>query len=71
MWRVQQHEFIDLAPRTVRPRAPEASDAPEDIGRRGFLKAAATLAATTAMTPIAFARNFDPNAEPTRYPEPA
>lgn len=65
MWRVQQHEFIDLASRTARPRAGRAMD------RRGFLTAAATLAATTAMAPAAFARNFDPaSATPSRYPDP-
>ncbi len=61
MWRVQQHEFVDLAPRAR--RRPQ-------VDRRGFLKAAATLAATTAMAPAAFARNFEPGAEPTRYPDP-
>lgn len=63
MWRVQQHEFIDLAPRTPAPEPPR-------VDRRVFLKTAATLAATTAMAPAAFARNFDRRAEPTRYPEP-
>jgi gluconolactonase len=38
--------------------------------RRRFLTAAAAVAATTAMAPDAFARNFGPNAEPVRYPEP-
>lgn len=38
--------------------------------RRSFLTAAAAVAATTAMAPDAFARNFGPNAEPVRYPEP-
>jgi gluconolactonase len=62
MHRVQQHEFIDFAPE---PRAHPAS-----LDRRGFLRAATALAATTAMAPEAFARNFDRNAEPTRYPDP-
>jgi len=60
--RVQQHEFIDLAPRAKRQ--------PASLDRRGFLRAATALAATTAMAPEAFARNFDTNAEPTRYPDP-
>lgn len=38
--------------------------------RRGFLKSAASLAAITAMAPDAFARNFGPDAEPVRYPDP-
>lgn len=64
MWRVQQHEFIDLAkPASRQPAA-------ETLSRRGFLTTAATLAATTAMAPAAFARNFDMGAAPTRYPEP-
>jgi gluconolactonase len=34
------------------------------------MQTAATLAAITAMAQEAFARNFGPNAEPTRYPDP-
>ncbi|HEX2113228.1 MAG TPA: SMP-30/gluconolactonase/LRE family protein [Alphaproteobacteria bacterium] len=62
--RVQQHRFIDLAPRAASPRS-ETS-----VGRRGFLRAAAALAATTAMAQDVFARNFEQGSEPTRYPEP-
>lgn len=40
------------------------------FNRRAFLSAAAAVAATTAMAPDAFARNFGPDAEPVRYPEP-
>ena len=40
------------------------------VDRRKFLTAAAAVAATTAMAPDAFARNFGPNADPVRYPEP-
>lgn len=40
------------------------------MDRRGFLQAAASLATITAMSPVAFARNFAPEAEPQRYPEP-
>ncbi|MFB3818867.1 MAG: SMP-30/gluconolactonase/LRE family protein [Candidatus Methylomirabilales bacterium] len=43
-----------------------------DVGldRRGFLTAAAALAAVTGMTTDAFARNFGPGSEPVRYPDP-
>jgi gluconolactonase len=62
--RVQQHKFVDLAPKPAQAR-------PEDaIGRRAFLRTATALAAVTTMAPEAFARNFDRRAEPTRYPEP-
>jgi gluconolactonase len=40
------------------------------LDRRGFLTAAAGLAAITGMANDAFARNFGPGAEPTRYPDP-
>jgi gluconolactonase len=62
MARVQLHRFIDSAKQPVR-RAPHPD-------RRGFLAIAAGLAATTAMAPEAFARNFAPGAEPQRYPDP-
>ena len=65
MRRVQEHKFIDLSkPIEARPRSPSGVD------RRAFLTAATALAATTAMAPNAFARNFGPDAEPVRYPEP-
>ena len=38
--------------------------------RRSFLQTATAVAALTAMAPNAFARNFGPDAEPVRYPEP-
>ncbi len=38
--------------------------------RRDFLMAAGKIAAVTAMTSEAFSRNFGPDAEPVRYPEP-
>src|SRR5262245_16312333 len=62
MSRVQLHRFVDLAKETARtvPR----------VDRRGFLAAAAGLAATTAMAPEAFARNFERGAPPQRYPDP-
>ena len=40
------------------------------ISRRSFLKTAAAIAAVTAMAPEAFARNFNPDAQPVRYPDP-
>ncbi len=40
------------------------------ISRRSFLKAAGAIAAVTAMAPEAFARNFNPDAQPVRYPDP-
>ncbi len=38
--------------------------------RRTFIKRAAAVATVSAMASDAFARNFDPGAEPTRYPDP-
>jgi gluconolactonase len=69
MERVQLHKFIDLA---APPRKPDQNARPEapSMDRRAFLGAATTFAAMTAMAPAAFARNFGPDAEPTRYPEP-
>jgi gluconolactonase len=61
MARVQLHRFIDCA---------KTPAGPVKLDRRGFLAAAAGLAATTAMAPEAFARNFGPGAEPQRYPDP-
>ena len=40
------------------------------MSRRSFLKAGAAVAAVTAMAPEAFARNFGPDAQPVRYPDP-
>ena len=42
----------------------------KEVSRRTFLKAVASIAAITAMAPEAFARNFNPDAEPVRYPDP-
>jgi len=50
--------------------APSALGAQSGLDRRKFLAAATALAATTAMAPEAFARNFGPGAEPIRYPDP-
>ncbi len=64
MARIQLHRFIDLANPVVRRNEPDSP------ARRNFLKSAATLAAVTGMSTEAFARNFGPDAEPVRYPEP-
>jgi gluconolactonase len=66
MERVRLHRFVDLA---ARPGSGAGAARPP-VDRRGFLQAAAGLAALTAMAPAAFARNFGPGAEPQRYPEP-
>ncbi len=65
MKRVQEHRFIDLS----KPNKSE-SDRPGAMDRRSFLAAATTVAAATGMASSAFARNFGPDAEPTRYPDP-
>ncbi len=41
-----------------------------DIHRRGLLKTAAALAATSMIAPQALARDFGRGAEPQRYPDP-
>src|SRR4051812_16119234 len=63
MAQVQRHGSIGAAHR----QAP--AKASDKIDRRGFLAAASALAATTAMAPEAFARNFAPGSEPVRYPD--
>jgi TAT (twin-arginine translocation) pathway signal sequence len=40
------------------------------MSRRTFMQAAAAVAAITAMASEAFARNFGPEAELVRYPDP-
>ncbi|MGF1619204.1 MAG: SMP-30/gluconolactonase/LRE family protein [Rhodomicrobiaceae bacterium] len=65
MRRVQLHEFVDLAKPAI-----SAAKRNIQLERRGFLKAAAGLAAITSMSGSAFARNFGPGAEPVRYPDP-
>ena len=64
MARVQLHQFIDTAGK------PDLAHRHAALDRRGFLKAATALAGVTAMAPQAFARNFGPDAEPQRYPDP-
>ena len=66
MPRAIEHEFIDLA----KPAAPRADDEQGRMSRRSFLAAATAVASVTAMSGEAFARNFGPDAEPVRYPEP-
>ena len=63
MRRVQEHKFIDLA-KPVERKTDQAID------RRSFLAAATAIAGITAMSSSAFARNFGPDDEPVRYPEP-
>lgn len=65
MARVQLHRFEDLS---TPLRSPERRHA--ELSRRGFLGAAATLAATVGMSQEAFARNFGADAPPVRYPDP-
>ena len=65
MERVQQLEFVDVS-KPIDRKLYE----PPALDRRSFLAAAAALASTTSMASIAFARNFGPDAEPVRYPEP-
>ena len=64
MERIQQHRFIDLAQKS------NSSQPSGNVDRRSFFVAASTFVAATAMAPAAFARNFGPNADPVRYPEP-
>jgi len=63
MHRVQEHKFEDLA-------KPPTGDRWAGVDRRSFLAAASAVAATTAMAPEAFARNFGDGVEVTRYPDP-
>jgi gluconolactonase len=64
MERNQERSSIQVSaagPATARDAGPD---------RRGFLKAAAGLAAVTGMATDAFARNFGAGGEPQRYPDP-
>ena len=74
MHRIQQHEFVDLAkqcsPKTGDQLARDRKSDGPSLDRRGFLAAATAVAATTAMAPDAFARQFGPDAPPVRYPDP-
>jgi gluconolactonase len=65
MPRIQPQQFLDLA----KPARP-AAERNIVLERRGFLKAAAGLAAITSMSSTAFARNFGPGTQPQRYPDP-
>lgn len=68
MPRAVEYEFVDLAGDA--PRRDAAPDRPGRMDRRSFLAAATAVAGVTAMSGEAFARNFGPDAEPVRYPEP-
>lgn len=65
MSRIQLHKFVDLA-KPIRTRQERHAE----LSRRGFLGAAAGLAALTSMPKDTFARNFGPGAAPVRYPDP-
>ena len=65
MSRVQLHKFVDLA-KPIRTRQERHAE----LSRRGFLGAAAGLAALTSMPKDTFARNFGPDTAPVRYPDP-
>lgn len=55
---------------TTNPKGTDTESTGKRVDRRAFLAAATGIAATTAMAPEAFARNFGPGAEPVRYPDP-
>jgi len=65
MKRTQEHRFVDHAKPSDR-----GLDRLNPMDRRAFLATATAVAAATTMAPSAFARNFGPDAEPVRYPEP-
>lgn len=67
MPRAIEYEFVDLA---KKPAGDAEATAPERMSRRSFLAVATAVAGVTAMSGEAFARNFGPDAEPVRYPEP-
>src|SRR5206468_3362829 len=60
---LSESPLLDKAPKKVYPKE-------GTIDRRGFLGIAASLATLTGMSGSAFARNFEPQREPTRYPDP-
>ncbi len=65
MSRTQEHQFIDTSNSSDR-----GLNKLKAMDRRAFLATATAVAAATTMAPTAFARNFGPDAEPVRYPEP-
>ena len=65
MPRAIEYEYQDLAKPVTRK-----TDESSDLSRRSFLAAATAVAGVTSMAGEAFARNFSPDAEPVRYPEP-
>jgi gluconolactonase len=70
MERVQRPTFATPPVPPASARKEDRQPTPPRIDRRAFFGVASALAAITAMTPAAFARNFGPEAEPQRYPEP-
>jgi len=65
MPRAIETKFVDLAKPVERK-----TDEKSKLNRRSFLAAATAVAGVTSMASTAFARNFDDDAEPVRYPEP-
>lgn len=57
---------------TTLPETLDETSQPQHRGvdRRGLLRTAGALAATTMLAPNALARDYGRNAEPTRYPDP-
>ncbi len=63
MPRAEENKFVDLT-------EPGPRKDPKGLDRRAFLAAATAIAGVTSMASNAFARNFSPDAEPVRYPNP-
>ncbi|WP_315834783.1 SMP-30/gluconolactonase/LRE family protein [Bradyrhizobium prioriisuperbiae] len=57
---------------TILPETLDETSQPQHRGfdRRGLLRTAGALAATTVLAPNALARDYGRNAEPARYPDP-
>ena len=62
MARVQLHRFVDSSSKPAQR--------PPALDRRGFLQRRRRSPPPRRWRRTAFARNFEPGAEPTRYPEP-
>jgi gluconolactonase len=63
MPRAEETTYVDLT-------EPGPRKDPKGLDRRAFLAAATAIAGVTSMASSAFARNFSPDAEPVRYPNP-
>ncbi len=63
MPKAEEQTFVDLT-------EPGPRKDPKGLDRRAFLAAATAIAGVTSMASNAFARNFSPDAEPVRYPNP-